>query len=205
MRLRRPTTRYVSTATPNLKRPWPSGRLTPIPFNVTAARMARGNGLIKAGRAEAGVAELSDDVAWFRNSRLSHLHLFATLWLVENLLAIGARSTARVLVDEVLNFTRASGYLHFEGVTYRLIGECLTVEDPAAATAHIETAVGILEGVGARNDFAKALACAKLRQTSRVVAVAGELLTAFIRPGPAAEQRRLQKLPSPITRTYSRN
>jgi hypothetical protein len=116
-----------------------------------------GYGLIKAGRVDAGVAELSDVAAWFNNSRLSDLHLFATLWLVEGLLAIGDRSTARVLVDEVLNFIRASGYIHFEGVTYRLIGECSTVEDPAVVTAHIETALGILEGVGARNDFAKSV------------------------------------------------
>jgi len=139
--------------------------LSPIPFDFAAARMVRGYGKIKAGQVDDGIAELSDVVTWFQGSRLSHLRLLATLWLVEGHLALGDRSKARPLVDEVLNFTRASGYVHFEGVAHRLISECLAVEDPAAAEDHIEMALDILDRVGARNDLAKALITkAKLRR-----------------------------------------
>ena len=88
-----------------------------------------GYGLIKAGRVDAGVAELSDVAAWFNNPRLSDLHLFATLWLVEGLLAIGDRSTARVLVVS----RRRSGAVAHNGARpmRRLLQE--TLEDAIAA------------------------------------------------------------------------
>ena len=152
--------------------------LTPIPFDAAAARMVRGYGLIKAGQIDAGIAELSEVVIWFQNSRLFHLRLLATLWLVEGHLALGDRFHARSLVDEVLNFTRTSGYVHFEGVAHRLISECLAIEDPAAATNDIETALAILDRVGARNDFAKALVTrAKLWQANGDIPAADQLLT----------------------------
>jgi hypothetical protein len=88
------------------------------------------------------------------------------------------RARARPLVDEVLNFTRTSGYVHFEGVAHRLISECLIVEEPTAAEHHIEMGLGILDRVGARNDFAKALMTrAQLRRADGDAAAADKLST----------------------------
>jgi tetratricopeptide (TPR) repeat protein len=131
--------------------------LSPIPFDFAAARMVRGYALIKAERSEDGISELSDVIDWFLSSRLCHLHLLASLWLVEGYLALGEVTRARTLIDEVLTFTQASGYLHFEGIAHRLVSECLAARDLTAARDHIQVALQIFDRVGARNDFAKAL------------------------------------------------
>ena len=131
--------------------------LSPIPFDSATARTVRGYGLIKAGRGQAGIAELREVLAWFQNSRLSHLRLLATLWLIEGHLALHDYGSARELAGPVLDQTQALGYLHFEGIAHRLIGESLAAEAPAAAKEHVERALRILDGMGARNDYAKAL------------------------------------------------
>jgi len=151
--------------------------LTPIPFDAAAARMVRGYGLIKAGRVEAGITELRDVAAWFESSRLSHLRLLATLWLAEGHLARGDGASALPLVSDVLNISRTTGYVHFEGQAHRLISECLPAENLLAAQEHVESALDILGRIGARNDFAKALvARAKLRRTDGDIEGADELL-----------------------------
>jgi class 3 adenylate cyclase/tetratricopeptide (TPR) repeat protein len=151
--------------------------LSPIPFDVAAARMVRGYGRIKAGEHEAGIRELSDVVSLFETSRLYHLRLLASLWLIEGYLAVREPIKPHLLADEVLRFTQNSGYLHFEGVAHRLTSECFAAEDPGAAEYHIALAVQILARVGARNDFAKALmAQAKLRCTDEGAGAAKPLL-----------------------------
>jgi class 3 adenylate cyclase/tetratricopeptide (TPR) repeat protein len=138
--------------------------LAPIPFDAAAARMVRGYGLIKAGRMEVGIAELREVIAWFESSRLSHLRLLATLWLAEGSIARGDCASARPLIEDVLCVTQSQGYVHFEGIAHRLIGECLASENPVQADEHVEAALRILDRTGARNDFAKALVTkAKLR------------------------------------------
>jgi class 3 adenylate cyclase/tetratricopeptide (TPR) repeat protein len=151
--------------------------LAPIPFDAAAARMVRGYGLIKAGRVEVGIAELKEVVAWFEGSRLSHLRLLASLWLAEGHLARGDRASARPLVEDVLSVTHSQGYVHFEGVAHRLIGECLASEAPAEADEHVEAALRILDRTGARNDFAKALVTkARLRHAEGNDRISRELL-----------------------------
>jgi len=69
------------------------------------------------------------------------------------------------------------GYLHFEGLACWLMGECLAPEDPASAEPYVETAMGILERIGARNDLARALVTrAALRQAAGDLAAARDLL-----------------------------
>jgi tetratricopeptide (TPR) repeat protein len=90
--------------------------LAPIPFDSAAARMVRGYGLIKAGgNGQAGIAELREVVAWFQNSRLSHLCLLATMWLIEGHLALNDYVSARELADQVLNLTPSLGLFAFRG------------------------------------------------------------------------------------------
>jgi tetratricopeptide (TPR) repeat protein len=151
--------------------------LAPIPFDAAAARMVRGYGLIKAGRVEVGITELTEVVAWFKSSRLSHLRLLATLWLAEGYLARGDRASARPLVEDVLSVTQSQGYVHFEGIAHRLISECLGSEAPVEADEHVEAALRILDRAGARNDFAKALVTkAKLRHTEGSDRISRQLL-----------------------------
>jgi len=60
--------------------------LQPIPYHSAAARAVRGYGLIKAGRMETGISELSEVVTWFGSSRLAYFWSIATLWLAEAIL-----------------------------------------------------------------------------------------------------------------------
>jgi class 3 adenylate cyclase/tetratricopeptide (TPR) repeat protein len=151
--------------------------LTPIPFDAAAARMVRGYGLVKARHLEVGITELTEVVAWFERSRLSHLRLLATLWLAEGHLARGDRASARPLVEDVLSVTQSQGYVHFEGIAHRLISECLARDGQVEAEEHIETALRILDRTGARNDFAKALVTkAKLRHAKGSDEISRQLL-----------------------------
>jgi len=78
-----------------------------------------------------------------------------------------------------------------------LIGECLSAEAPAAAEPNVETAMGILERIGARNDLARAMITrASLRQTAGDVATARALLdraqAIFLRLGTLDEPARVE-------------
>jgi len=69
------------------------------------------------------------------------------------------------------------GYLHYEGLACWLTGECLAPEAPAVAEPYVETAIDILERIGARNDLARALVTrAALRQAAGDLAAARDLL-----------------------------
>lgn len=148
-----------------------------IPFDVATAKALRGYGLVKSGRIEAGIAELQDGAAWFRTSRLSHMRLLTTLRLAESHLLRGDHASARPLAEDVLGATQLGGYVHFEGIARRLLGESLIAESQAAANAHIEAALRIFDRVGAQNDLAKALVTmAKLRQVQGKDQIARQLL-----------------------------
>jgi class 3 adenylate cyclase/tetratricopeptide (TPR) repeat protein len=170
--------------------------LQPIPYHSAAARAIRGYGLIKTGRVEAGIAELGEMVAWFETSQLAYFWSIATLWLAEGHLALGETTRARPLVKRVTETTRTIGYLHFEGLAHRLMGECLAVEEPLAAEEHVKNALDILERCCAQNDFAKTLATrAELRRLAGDFATARELLQQakeiFVTLGTRAEATRV--------------
>ena len=152
--------------------------LQPIPYHSAAARAVRGYGLIRAGRMETGISELSEVVTWFGSSRLAYFWSIATLWLAEGHIARGEMTRARPLIQQVIERTREIGYLHFEGLAQKLMGDCLVIEEPVSAEEHTENALRILERCGAQNDFAKALATrAELRRVAGDLAIARELLT----------------------------
>jgi hypothetical protein len=141
------------------------------------AKAVRGYGKIKLGLIDSGVADLSESVAWFERSRLRYTHARYTLLLAEGHLRRGDRGTARSLIEGLIETSRTLGYLHFEGTARWLMGECLAPEAPAAAESYIETAMDILEQIGARNDLARAMvAGASLRQAAGDHATARNLL-----------------------------
>jgi class 3 adenylate cyclase/tetratricopeptide (TPR) repeat protein len=151
--------------------------LAPIPYDSAMTHAVRGYGKIKAGRVEEGISELSEAVAWFESSHLKYNHRRFTLWLAEAHLRCGDRASARLLIDEVLNTSRETGYLLLEGRACWLMGDCLASEAPLAAEDYLETAMRILEQVGARNDLAKAMVTrAALRQGARDLGTARQLL-----------------------------
>ncbi len=131
--------------------------LNPIPYDAAMTRGVHGHGLVKAGDLDAGIAELADTVAWFEKSNLRYTLSLLMLWLTEAYLRQGQRSQAQRLVEEVLETTRERGYRHLEGVAHRILGECLIPNDLAGATTHLADARQILEDIGSRNEFAKAL------------------------------------------------
>lgn len=151
--------------------------LAPIPYDVANARAVHGYGLIKAGRLDAGISELTEAVAWFESVHLSQPSLRWALWLAEGYLCRGDYNSARPLIDQVLNTSRKTGYRHIEGLATWLMGDCLSETAPASAEDYAETAIEILEKVGARNDLAKAMVTrAQLRQSAGDFVTARELL-----------------------------
>ena len=140
--------------------------LSPIlPRDAAMAKGVRGYGQVKAGRFDAGIAELREALAWLGRSGLRYSYVTDALRLAEGYLRRGDTANAEPLIQDILEVSRASGYLHFEGRACWLMGDCLAIEASVAAEDYVENAMRILDQVGARNDLAKAmLTRAALRQ-----------------------------------------
>jgi tetratricopeptide (TPR) repeat protein len=119
--------------------------------------VVRGYGTIKVGQLDDGIAELREALAWFESSHMQWTYVIGAAYLAEGYLRRGDRANARPLIDHVLETSRTTGYLQYEGRACWLMGECLAVEAPASAEEYVETAIRIFEQIGARNDLAKAL------------------------------------------------
>jgi tetratricopeptide (TPR) repeat protein len=151
--------------------------LTPIARDAAWAGVVRGYGKIKAGRLDDGIAELGEALAWFESSHMRWTHVIGAVWLVEGYLRRGDRSGARPLIDYVLETSRTTGYLQYEGRACWLMAECIAADAPASAEGYIEAAMQIFEQVGARNDLAKAMVTrAAVRQSAGDLATARQLL-----------------------------
>jgi tetratricopeptide (TPR) repeat protein len=131
--------------------------LTPIPRDAVMAKAACAYADIKAGRFDAGIAGLTETLAWFDRSDLRYSHQFYALWLAEGNIRRGDGAASRPLIEDLLNTCRDKGYLQLEGRACWLMGECLAAEAPAAANDYVETAMRLSEDVGARNDLARAM------------------------------------------------
>ena len=131
--------------------------LSPIPFDATMARGMRAYGLVKAGKTEAGIAELESVVAWLGKSNLPYTQTIFNLLIADSYLRRGEHERARPLVEIGLDVSRRLTYRHLEGVAERLLGECLSTDDPAAAAEHLERARQLFEVIDARNELAKTL------------------------------------------------
>jgi tetratricopeptide (TPR) repeat protein len=151
--------------------------LKPIPYDVAMAKVFRGYGQIKAGRLDAGIAELGEAIAWLDQSRLSHVRLAPALRLAEGYLRRGELATAQGLIDDVLSRSRDGGYRYLEGLADWLMAECLAAEAPVAAMQHVTEAWRIFEAIEARNDLTKTLVTrARLAQGLGNIAEAQGLL-----------------------------
>ncbi len=79
------------------------------------------------------------------------------LRLAEGYLLRSDFGTARALIDDVLNTSRAKGYRYVEGLAHRLLAECLAQGSPIVAAEHVDAAQRIFISTDARNDLAKTL------------------------------------------------
>jgi tetratricopeptide (TPR) repeat protein len=131
--------------------------LSPSPVDAAMARAAQGYGMVRLGQVETGIAQLAEAVAWFDRSGLTASHCSFGVLLADSYLVQGEPARACPVLEHILTTSRELGYRHLEGVAHRLLGQALAGEDPDAAARHLETALGILEDVAARNEFAKAL------------------------------------------------
>ena len=131
--------------------------LTPSPYDAAHAKAVRGYGQIKMGGLDAGVAEITEALAWFEKFQLRQPSLRWALWLVEGYLLLGDVGRGRSLAIDILNESREAGYRYMEGFACWLMSDCLGRDDPRAAEDYVEQAIRIFEAIGARNDFAKAL------------------------------------------------
>ena len=151
--------------------------LDPIARDAAWARAVRGYGKIKAGQATEGVTELNEALAWFQQAQMRWTYVIGAVWLAEGFIRQGDRARARPLIDHVLQTSRATGYLQYEGRACWLLGECLAVEEPVVAEEHLTSAMRIFEQIGARNDLARAMvARAELRRKAGAIDVSRRLL-----------------------------
>ena len=154
--------------------------LAPIlPCDAAMAKAACGYADIKAGRIDAGIAELNKTLAWCDSSGLRHsyLRIRYALWLAEGHLRRGDHASARPLIDDALNTSDKTGKLHCKGLACWLMGESLAADQPGAAEEYVETAMQVLEEIGARDDLAKAMVTrAALRQALGDTTMARQLL-----------------------------
>jgi tetratricopeptide (TPR) repeat protein len=150
--------------------------LSPAPFDAAMVKAVQGYGLVKAGEVAAGTVQLAEAVAWFDRSHLSYTRSLFALRLGEGYFRQGELGQARALFAEVLATSRADGYRQLEGVAERCLGESIIAENPMTSGEHLESAMRILQEVGAHNEVAKVLvAQAALRQASGDKAGAREL------------------------------
>jgi class 3 adenylate cyclase/tetratricopeptide (TPR) repeat protein len=148
-----------------------------MPFDAAMAKAVRGYGKIKLELIDSGIADLGESLIWFDKSRLRYTHARYTLLLVEGHLRRGDRAIARPLIEGLIQTSGTLGYRHFEGMARWLMGVCLAPEAPPAAEPYVETAIGILEQISARNDLARAIVThAALRQAAGDHATARDLL-----------------------------
>ena len=148
-----------------------------LPYDAAMAKAVRGYGKIKGGEIDSGIADLSEAVGWFETSRLRYTHARYAVWLAEGHLRAGDRLAARPVIEDVLRTSRSTGYPYLEGVSHWLMAEYCAPEDLASAEPHAESAVEILQRIGARNDLARAiLTRAALRQAVGDVTAARDLL-----------------------------
>ena len=151
--------------------------LAPIPRDAAWARVVRAYGQIKSDQLDNSVEELREALAWFESSNMRWTQIIGLVWLVEGYLRRGDRAIARPLIDDVLETSRTTGYLQYEGRASWLLGECLAEEAPVAAEDHVKRAILIFERIGARNDLARAMASrAMLRRGAGDLATARRLL-----------------------------
>jgi tetratricopeptide (TPR) repeat protein len=132
--------------------------LSPTPFDAAMVRGVHGYGLVRSGRIEAGIGELEETLAWFDRSHLRYTWCVFTSCLAEGYLRAGRRADARAALDRVERLGREVGYRHLQGVAHRLLAESLAPDDEATARHHADTAIAILDEVGAANELARALA-----------------------------------------------
>jgi class 3 adenylate cyclase/tetratricopeptide (TPR) repeat protein len=151
--------------------------LSPGPFDAAMTRAAKGHGLVKAGDLSAGAMLLAESVEWFHRSRLRLTRSVFAIWLGDAYLRQGKLVEARSTLEDVLRTSREVGYRHLEGTAQRLLGETLSLDDPASAAEHLEAALGVLREVGAANEVAKTLvARARLKCAGGDAAEARQLL-----------------------------
>ena len=129
----------------------------PTTYDREMTRAIRGYGFIKSGRIETGIQELAGPVAWAVRTQLRQPYLRWALWLAEGYLLNGERAKARNLIDDALTKSKLTSYAHLEAIAQLSIGDCISIEDPASADTHIETAMRVFTEVGAQNDLAKAM------------------------------------------------
>jgi len=152
--------------------------LTPVPRDAVMSKATCAYADTKAGRFDAGIAGLTETLAWFGCSDIRYTHQFYALWLAEDYLRRGDWANARPLIQDLVNTCCSRGYLPLEGWACWLMGECFAAEASAAAEDYVETAMRIFEDIGARNDLAGAMvAGAALRQAAGDTATARQFLS----------------------------
>jgi tetratricopeptide (TPR) repeat protein len=148
-----------------------------LPRYRAIAKAAHGHGLIKAGQFETGFGELREALAWLHSHASRFSYVTSAFPLAEGYLRRGDIASARLLIQEIFDVSKAGGYSHIEGRACWLLAEYLAGKGSAEAEGYVERAMLILERVGARNDLAKAmLTRAALRQRDGDIATARQLL-----------------------------
>ena len=155
---------YIRLASTQIQRgDWQAGlaycdeaqALEPVQYDAAALRAIKGYGHIKSGDTAGGAAEIAEALAWYAESHQRYTHTQFSTWLAEALVRARLFESARPLLASVLATTRELGYRYLEGVTLRLLAECLRESDVAAATDHLRQSIEVIQSVESENELAK--------------------------------------------------
>lgn len=156
---------YIRLASTQIQRgDWQAGlayceqaqALSPVEYDAAALRAIRGYGLVKAGRAEEGTAEIAGALEWYGKSNLRYTQAFFSLWLAEGYLRCGTNNAARKSLEQVIANCDELAYCHLRGVALRLLAECHLPADKVSATRCLREAIDVLQQVGALEQSAVA-------------------------------------------------
>ena len=152
--------------------------LGPLPYDAATAKGAHGYAEIRAGRVDAGIADLREAVAWLDTSNLRFPRWRFSLLLSEGHLRGGDRTRGTIPSRGCARTEPGHGLPSFRGHGMLVDGRMPRARRPQLLRSPMSrTRWSILERIGARNDLARAMVTrAALRQAAGDVATARALL-----------------------------
>jgi tetratricopeptide (TPR) repeat protein len=155
---------YWSIAAPHLdKGEWDVGidyckkclDISPTPLFAVYGLGFLGYGYCKKGELERGIKDLEKAIQLAKDFGLGQQEALSSINLAEAYLFINERDKALERIKSTLEICKQSGFRHWEGSAYRILGEIYGEAKSDEPKKYIEDSIKIFKEVGAKNDLAK--------------------------------------------------
>jgi tetratricopeptide (TPR) repeat protein len=109
----------------------------------------------KNGQLEKGIEFMEQGIELSNQFGMKFFSATVGIPLAELYLSIGERDIALQKINSALIISKESGFSHWEGMAYRVLGEIKSGADFNKAKEYVEDSIKILKRVGAKNELAK--------------------------------------------------